>query len=182
MRITTIAALAAAAAAATPAQSAVLTYAYNFSAPFAAADAPAPSVTGSFRLLYDTASRSATLDYLSLTIAGTTYDKTNSIAQATTTGLGQAIILGGATNGLGYATGQNDFWLSLILPTGSWPYVYDMAYTTANTRAFFTSTNVTLSAFALPAPVPEPATWGLMLVGLGAVGAMLRRRVRFAAA
>jgi len=33
-----------------------------------------------------------------------------------------------------------------------------------------------------PAPVPEPATWGLMLAGLGAVGAALRRRGRSALA
>lgn len=31
-------------------------------------------------------------------------------------------------------------------------------------------------------PVPEPATWGLMILGLGGVGAMLRRRRRTSAA
>lgn len=30
------------------------------------------------------------------------------------------------------------------------------------------------------APAPEPATWALMILGLGAVGAVARRRVRFA--
>lgn len=31
-------------------------------------------------------------------------------------------------------------------------------------------------AFAVPSGAPEPATWGLMIMGFGGVGAMLRRR------
>ena len=29
----------------------------------------------------------------------------------------------------------------------------------------------------LPAPIPEPATWAMMIMGFGAVGSMLRRRL-----
>lgn len=36
-------------------------------------------------------------------------------------------------------------------------------------------------AFALPAGVPEPATWGLMIIGFGAIGTALRRRKRITA-
>jgi hypothetical protein len=35
----------------------------------------------------------------------------------------------------------------------------------------------------VPGPVPEPATWAMMVIGFGAVGAAMRRRsvrVRFA--
>lgn len=28
----------------------------------------------------------------------------------------------------------------------------------------------------VPGPVPEPATWGMMIIGLGGIGTLLRRR------
>ena len=49
------------------------------------------------------------------------------------------------------------------------------------TNGTFTSTDgstVTVNAFAPTAAVPEPATWGLMLLGFGAMGGMLRTRSR----
>ena len=36
--------------------------------------------------------------------------------------------------------------------------------------------NYSTQAFAFGGGVPEPATWGLMIVGFGAIGAVLRRR------
>jgi len=48
-----------------------------------------------------------------------------------------------------------------------------------NQRGFFTSVEVTSSQ--IPGGVPEPTTWGLMILGLGGAGVALRRR-RLAAA
>ena len=36
--------------------------------------------------------------------------------------------------------------------------------------------DATFSATIVPTPVPEPATWAMMIVGIGAVGSALRRR------
>jgi hypothetical protein len=42
------------------------------------------------------------------------------------------------------------------------------------------SDTVTLRFIAAPGPVPEPATWAMMLVGFGMIGAAVRRRQRTA--
>ena len=47
-----------------------------------------------------------------------------------------------------------------------------------NTLSPFTSAFVTASSSAATAPVPEPATWALMIVGFGAVGGAFRRSPR----
>lgn len=46
-----------------------------------------------------------------------------------------------------------------------------------NPASAFTAT---LALNATPAGVPEPATWAMMIVGFGAIGGSLRRRVRAA--
>ena len=48
-------------------------------------------------------------------------------------------------------------------------------------NTFRASTAGSFSSDPLPTYVPEPATWGLMLVGFGGMGAMLRSRRRTAA-
>lgn len=50
------------------------------------------------------------------------------------------------------------------------PYV---KYGTAPT---FFATLISIDGQAAPAPVPEPATWGLLILGFGGIGAALRRR------
>ena len=43
--------------------------------------------------------------------------------------------------------------------------------------------NINVTALNAPGAVPEPATWAMMMLGFGAMGASLRRRrdtVRFA--
>ncbi len=59
---------------------------------------------------------------------------------------------------------------------------YGFAYTTdqvLNGFGFETSPETTITAttvFPATTPIPEPATWAMMLLGFGAVGSVLRRR------
>lgn len=70
---------------------------------------------------------------------------------------------------------------TLILRSGAQSFTFNYTYGAAQT---FTGTGIGLGIgdgarldnFASPAGVPEPATWGMLLVGFGAVGATLRRR------
>ncbi|MES2753868.1 MAG: PEPxxWA-CTERM sorting domain-containing protein [Pseudomonadota bacterium] len=50
--------------------------------------------------------------------------------------------------------------------------------TSFGTASFGNATNLVFSAVASAPAVPEPATWGLMISGFGAVGGALRRRRR----
>jgi hypothetical protein len=43
-------------------------------------------------------------------------------------------------------------------------------------RGYVANSVGTVTAYDPPAGVPEPATWGLMIMGFGGLGAMLRRR------
>jgi hypothetical protein len=44
------------------------------------------------------------------------------------------------------------------------------------TSITFSSTNNSFEFDNLAAGIPEPVTWGLMIVGFGGIGAMMRRR------
>ena len=59
---------------------------------------------------------------------------------------------------------------------------YGFAYTTntvLNSYGFETAPNVGITATAaVPAAVPEAATWSMMILGFGAIGTVLRRRQR----
>ena len=70
---------------------------------------------------------------------------------------------------------------TLTLTSGASTFNFNFTYGAAQT---YTGNGIGLGIqdgarmdnFASPAPVPEPATWGMLLVGFGAVGATLRRR------
>ena len=50
-----------------------------------------------------------------------------------------------------------------------------LAFSFRNDPAFFYLDNISVTA--IRAAVPEPATWAMMLIGFGAIGAAMRRRV-----
>ena len=83
-------------------------------------------------------------------------------------------------NGSG-GTVRADFGLNGLEAAGERSATYIFRTNAVNARAgTFTSTDgstVTVNAFA-PSAVPEPATWGMMILGLGMVGWGLRRRAR----
>lgn len=51
-----------------------------------------------------------------------------------------------------------------------------VGYNTTVSHSFGGHVNATKAIIPVTAPVPEPATWAMMLVGVAAVGTMLRRR------
>jgi len=85
----------------------------------------------------------------------------------------------GSATPIRFSNGDNFIGLSALL-NGSTYYGY--AFTTntiLNSIAFQTTPGVAITAStAIPAAVPEPATWMMMLVGFGAIGASIRLRRR----
>jgi hypothetical protein len=86
-----------------------------------------------------------------------------------------AVISDGVTNyALHFvgASGPNEFWGldTTFIPMGT----YTLLIQGNNNDTGNLGGTVTIN----PAAVPEPATWALMLLGLGAVGWQLRRRIR----
>lgn len=77
---------------------------------------------------------------------------------------------------INFSNGDNFFGLSATLNGST---IYGFAYTTntiLNSVGFNLTPGATITATtAIPAAVPEPATWLMMLVGFGAVGAVMRR-------
>ena len=66
---------------------------------------------------------------------------------------------------------------------GDIPLIAGALNTISVTGTAVSSTNGSLSgqlAFGNTAPVPEPATWGMMLVGFGMLGGAMRRRSKVA--
>lgn len=85
-------------------------------------------------------------------------------------------LLGGVmfpNDAVNYMTwGTNDFHLWGDFNTlNRW---WDFAYTLDGVNDYFISNHVTVTS--MPAPVPEPETYAMLLAGLGMVGAVARRR------
>lgn len=76
-----------------------------------------------------------------------------------------------------FTNGEN--FLGLRVTSGGQDF-FGFAFTTntvLNSIGFETSPGVVITATrAIPAAVPEPGTWGLMILGFGAVGFAMRRR------
>lgn len=77
---------------------------------------------------------------------------------------------GGQTGLFDYVTGGSDVLTRVVGPQGN----------VNAPSAFFQQKAGLVTAFAT-APVPEPATWALMIAGFGLVGAAMRRRAAVAA-
>lgn len=97
---------------------------------------------------------------------------------------------GSAINGLSGFQGSDNFFYK----TGNFVDNSGLGFTTAGgtsaslyfastvsryqltTTSPFSTGYVTATATLVPAPVPEPATWAMMLAGFGTIGAAVRRR------
>ena len=132
--------------------------------------------SGSFSLDFDDATSLYTLTALSLTVPGgsTTFNTSNSALQFA---LGPTLVLGGNVNGVdNILTGANDdFFVNFDATLNSQSAT--LSYYVANTQTV-PFTTVTITRGSPTAPVPEPATWAMMLVGFAGIGIALRRRSR----
>lgn len=77
------------------------------------------------------------------------------------------------------STSNGDNFIGLRAAVGN-DFYYGYAFTTNNTLnsyAFETTANTAITATtAVAAAVPEPATWAMMILGMGVVGFAMRRR------
>jgi len=189
-----------------PAQAATVTETYdftlgNFVDPFAGATAPVSTVTASFTLTFDpTVSYSNETSGITVNALNLTLD--SAVGFSTYPGATPTdpyfISIGGIENGAGDVFGgTNDFVLQLefaneaslgspTLPLCSDPGYfcgpapadsYASGYTSSGyPNSFFAATSASVAA------VPEPATWAMMLVGFGGLGAAMRSRRKQSAA
>jgi hypothetical protein len=181
------------------AHAATITKTYEFTLsgfvdPYGGATAPTSAVTASFTLTFD-----PTVQYnddsADLTVNALNVPVDSTVGFSTYPGASPGdpyfISIGGLECGVGdVCGGTNDFVLQLKFANESsfgsptLPLCSDPGYicgpAPANTYASgYTSSSYPNSLFVATvatAAVPEPATWGLMLVGFGGLGALSRRR------
>lgn len=84
------------------------------------------------------------------------------------------LVLGGAINGVNVMLpGSDDFSISFD-PTASGAIPVMLGFSVKDTATGFLATNATARAVIAPAGVPEPATWGMLILGFAVVGAAAR--------
>lgn len=127
--------------------------------------------SGTFSLNFDNVANTYTLNSLSLSVNGTSYTTANTGIITTATGL----TLGGTLNGVnGILIGTNDFFVSFD-PTLS-AQTRQLIFDSLSLESFaIDSVSITQGAAA---GVPEPASWTMMLLGFGAIGFAIRRRIK----
>ena len=188
------------------AQAATITKTYdftltNFVDPFAGATPPISTVTASFTLTFDP-TVAVSNDTSDITINTLNAPLDSQLGFSTGPGATPSdpyfISIGGIENGAGdVAGGTNDFVLQLEFANESsfdsptLPLCSDPGFicgpAPANSIASgYTSANFPSSLFVATissvTAVPEPATWAMMLVGFGGLGAALRSRRKGVAA
>jgi hypothetical protein len=92
--------------------------------------------------------------------------------------------VGGALNGGNTLLNRTDDFYFTFDASASGPTNAMLSFTAVGYATPFIATNAVVTPVALIAAVPEPATWGLLIVGFGLIGGVIRRRqqanVRFA--
>jgi hypothetical protein len=130
---------------------------------------PVPgSVTGQFKYL--SAGLDAPIESLvsvDLLIGGHQYTTDELSFDNSRTGY---LAIGAATDVFAASPGSNDFWF-IFGPD------FDFAYSTTFDDYLTTADSVTSNAVFAENAVPEPATWGLMALGLAALAASRKQRI-----
>jgi len=155
--------------------------------------APTSAVSGSFSYDYDVATSLFTLTAFNLTIGPNAYTLASDVRGVYIDSYG--LIIGGrwSQNGSAVEGNTNDFAISIdgFNPmTGTNSYGignvstangFTLYYSVANNSGTFSSTTDGVTRVqnlpaALPAAVPEPATWAMMLLGFGGIGFAMRKQ------
>jgi hypothetical protein len=124
-----------------------------------------PSGSGTLSLNYDSGSSTWSLIGMDF-IVGPTFDTSNAAVQNDSAGV---LEIGGDVNGVGMSSNTDDF--SFLLDTSLASQSVQFVYSHVGGGINYS----TLSINSLPAAVPEPGTWMIMLLGLGAIGIAARR-------
>ena len=184
------AAIGAAMLASTPAAAAVVTQNYLVTATFIQQTAPVNSLTLGFTLTFDpllsitdtavsnytTSSTAAQFNNLPIVFSTQYYE-----------GFGTRMTIGGAPFGTQYLEGADDFFVNFIVDAQGTPIPAlgaNVEYSFSGFRATYNTRQVAvvLNNPIVPGPgtgaVPEPATWAMLLLGFGAIGAAMRQRRR----
>jgi hypothetical protein len=175
-----------------PAAAAVVTQSYLVTANFIQQTAPVKSLTLGFTLTFDplmsagdtavsnytTSSAAAQFNSLPITFSTTYY-----------AGFGTYVLLGGAPGGSQYLEGSDDFFVNFLVDAQGAPAAGRAANVEYSFTGFRATYNTPLAVIVLnnvvdpgpgpgpgPGGVPEPATWAMLLIGFGAIGAATRQR------
>ena len=132
-----------------------------------------PQIWGSFNATYDTDGGEVLVDHFSSNLPSA-YALTSGSAYHNVLTLGSDCDV----HGCSVTSGRNDFsFVFVVDQAGDAIYPYSFVYARAADYTLFDGDreNFSMSQAAV-APVPEPASWAMMIAGFGFAGATLRRR------
>ncbi len=177
-RIVTAALAGALLGSASVADAATITRSFEFYAMIFDPGAPFSSLNGQFTVTFDpSASSAGSLDKLTFSPSSLNLTTANTGFSYSYSGPFSLMTVGGTAGGVGtVATNASDFVLRFT-GAGSDPFSYlpqGFSYSDGSGKSW--SGDFQISIASTPPGVPEPATWGLMVLGLGAIGAAMRRQ------
>lgn len=168
----------AALAAAAPANAVMINKHYNFTMNYDRGSFPA--IWGSFNATYDTDGGEVLVDHFSSNLPSV-YRMNSGSAYRNVLTIGTDCDV----HGCSVTSGRNDLSFVFVVDRdGDAIYPYSFVYARAADYTLFDGDreNFSISQAAV-APVPEPATWAMLIAGFGLAGSAVRRRklsVRFA--
>lgn len=159
-----------------PASAAVISKTYEFTATgFTSSNGdpvPYSSVTGSFTVTFDNSAFIANSAAVTVNSLSIPYTLPAVFTYADTT---DRINFGADIFATALTIGKADFFLSISNASTS-SHIANFVYSAAGFNSGATAGSVIITEPTVMTPVPEPASWTMMIAGIGLVGAVMRRR------